>query len=133
MKPSQDIPLNDIMPLVEVPDTSWYPFGGMVTLAIMVILGGIVWWKRRQKRLKLANPRHHHYDRLTHIDWSNPKRAAYTITQEGYYFSHDNDRTHGAYDHLISRLEPYKYAPAVDPIDAQTIGYYHLYCEMIDV
>lgn len=133
MNHSPDIPLNDIMPLVEVPDISWYPFVGMATLGTVLLLGGIVWWMSRRKRLRAANPRHQHYDRLTHIDWSDPKRAAYTITHEGYVFSHDNDRTHGAYDHLISRLEPYKYAPVVDPIDPQTIGYYHLYCEMIDV
>ena len=132
MSQSVDIPLHDIMPLVEVPDTSIYWFGTLV-IAGLIVVSLIVFALLKYKRGRKINERRLHFKALQTIDLKNPKASAYTISREGYFFAHDNERTLGTYQNLFTRLEPYKYAPTVGKIDEETLGYYHLYCGMIDV
>lgn len=132
MKQSVDIPLHDIMPLVEVPDTSIYWFGALVVVGLLLFTS-VVMWILKRIRSKKRDERKIHYEALQTIDLKNPKQSAYTISKEGYFFAHDNERTLNTYHNLFARLEPYKYAPIVDEIDEETLGYYHLYLEMIDV
>lgn len=132
MSQSVDIPLHDIMPLVEVPDTSIYWFGALA-VAGLVLFAIVVFAVLKYKRGRKINERQLHFEALKKIDLKNPKQSAYAISKEGYFFSHDNERMLGAYQNLFARLEPYKYTPTVEKIDAETLGYYHLYCEMIDV
>ncbi|MBD3810199.1 MAG: hypothetical protein IE884_06820 [Sulfuricurvum sp.] len=127
-----NIPINDIAPLVEIHDYSFYYFLGVLILVSVVIatlvLAVIKQWKKRQH-----DTRHLMIEKLQSVDLSDPKHAAYTISEIGRFFEHDNERTHKAYHNLFERLEPYKYAPHVDPIDEETLGYYRLYLEIIDV
>jgi hypothetical protein len=132
MSQSVDIPLHDIMPLVEVPDTSIYWFGALV-VAGLVLLALIVFALLRWKRGRKISERRLHFEVLRNINLKNSKQSAYTISKEGAFFAHDNERTLNTYQNLFARLEPYKYAPAVANIDEETLGYYHLYLEMIDV
>jgi len=132
MKQSLDIPLHDIMPLVEVPDTSIYWFGALMVVGLVVFASGVIWFLKWKKSKKITQ-RQLHYEALQKIDLKNPKQSAYTISKEGYFFAHDNERTLGAYQNLFNRLEPYKYAPTVEKIDEETFGYYHLYLGIIDV
>lgn len=128
----KDIPLNDIQPLVEVPDYSIYLFAGVMIASLVLIAGGF-FFILKKIRSRHSGERQKAYRRLESIDWSDPKRAAYTISSTGLRFASDNERTAKAYQNLFERLEPYKYAPKVEPIDDETIGYYRLYLEMIDV
>jgi len=132
MSQSVDIPLHDIMPLVEVPDTSIYWFGALVIGGLIVVALIVFAWLK-YKRSRKINERRLHFEALKNINLKNSKESAYTISREGYFFAHDNERTLGTYQNLFTRLEPYKYAPTVATIDEETLGYYHLYCEMIDV
>ena len=132
MKQSVDIPLHDIMPLVEVPDTSIYWFGALVLVGLLLFTSGAMWLLKRNRSKKI-DERKIHYEALKSIDLKNPKQSAYTISKEGYFFAHDNEQTLNTYHNLFARLEPYKYAPIVGKIDEETLGYYHLYLEMIDV
>lgn len=130
MSTSMDIPIHDIMPLVEVPDMSIYWFGALIVFAVIIFISGLIGvlkWKRRQKK----SQRQLHYEALQAIDLKNPKRSAYTITKEGYFFAHDTEQTAEAYQNLLTRLEPYKYAPKVPKIDEETLKYYYLYLEMV--
>jgi hypothetical protein len=92
----------------------------------------VIWFLKWKKSKKITQ-RELHYEALKNIDLKNPKQSAYTICKEGYFFAHDNERTLGAYQNLFNRLEPYKYAPSVEKIDEETLGYYHLYLGIIDV
>lgn len=127
-----NIPLNDIAPLVEIHDYSFVYFVGVVVFSLTIIatvfLSIMKQWKKR--RLDI---RHRMIERLQSIDLNDPKHAAYAISEIGRFFEHDNERTSKAYRNLFERLEPYKYAPTVDPIDEETLGYYRLYVEIIDV
>lgn len=127
-----DIPVNDIAPLVEVHDYSIYLFGGSIVITIVLSLSLVIfvlkkWRNRRISERKLA------YKAFESIDFSDPKQAAYRISKLGRMFAHDNERTERAYHNLFDRLEPYKYAPNVESIDQETIAYYRLYLEIIDV
>lgn len=127
-----NIPVNDIAPLVEIPDYSLYYFMAVVVIAVALSLA-LILALLKQIRKRRINVRREQFKALSAIDFSDPKRAAYTISEIGRVFAHDNERTEKAYHNLFERLNPYKYAPKVETIDAETLGYYRLYLEIIDV
>ncbi|MGD9654417.1 MAG: hypothetical protein AB7U44_04400 [Sulfuricurvum sp.] len=132
MNEMADIPVNDIAPLAEVHDYSIYLFIGSVVLGSAVVISLMFWVLKKWKTRRLSE-RKVLYARLESVNFSDPKRAAYEISTLGRYFSADNERTQKAFHNLFERLGRYKYAPNVDAIDDETIGYYHLYLEIIDV
>ena len=127
-----NIPLNDIAPLVEIPDYSLYYFIAVVVITVAVSLA-LVLALLKQMRKRKINVRREWFKALSTIDFSDPKRAAYSISERGRVFASDNERTLKAYHNLFERLAPYKYAPRVEMIDEETLGYYRLYLEIIDV
>lgn len=132
MSQTIDIPLHDIMPLLDVSEPSIYWFSAFVIFGLIFFASGVIWflkWNRDQK----INERQVHYEALQNIDFENPKQSAYTITKEGYFFAQDNGQTLAAYQNLFARLEPYKYAPTVQKIDEETLRYYYLYLEMVEI
>lgn len=131
MMKSADIPVNDIMPLVDVPDYSFYFFIVLVVVGSAIAVSAVMFFLKKWRNRRISE-RKKLYERLASVDFSDPKRAAYTISEIGYRFAHDNERTESAYQNLFGRLEPYKYARSVKPIDEETIGYYRLYLGIID-
>ncbi|MCI4406704.1 MAG: hypothetical protein JHC35_05360 [Sulfuricurvum sp.] len=129
---SQNIPINDIAPLVEITDYSLYYFIALL-LIVTALIVGVVLAVMKQMRKRKTSLRKEKFQILSSIEFADPKRAAYTISEIGRFFALDNERTEKAYRNLFERLEPYKYAPNVQPIDEETIGYYRLYLEIIDV
>lgn len=126
-----NIPLNDIAPLVEIPDYSLYYFIAVVLIAVALSLA-LILALLKQIRKRRVNLRRERFNALSSVDFSDPKRAAYTISELGRVFASDNERTEKGYHNLFERLAPYKYAPKVEMIDEETIGYYRLYLEIID-
>ena len=126
-----NIPLNDIAPLVEIPDYSLYYFIAVVLIAVALSLA-LILALLKQIRKRRVNLRKERFSALSSVDFSDPKRAAYTISELGRVFASDNERTEKGYHNLFERLTPYKYAPKVEMIDEETIGYYRLYLEIID-
>lgn len=131
MSRSVDIPVHDIAPLVKVVDYSLYYFVFLVLVGSAVVLS-LFFWVMKQRRNRRLDPRKSAFEKLASIDLGDSKKAAYAICEIGRVFEHDNERTHKAYHNLFDRLERYKYAPRVDKIDEETIGYYRLYLEIID-
>jgi hypothetical protein len=129
---SPNIPINDIAPLVEIHDYSLYYFIALLLISAALIGAGFL-ALLKQLRKRKRSIRKEKFNDLSTIDFSDPKRAAYTITELGRHFSSDNERTEKAYHNLFERLAPYKYAPKVEMIDEETLGYYRLYLEIIDV
>jgi hypothetical protein len=127
-----NVPVYDIKPLVAIDDYSLYYFIGIVVVmwvfAVMIALVGWRIWKKKK-----YSHRREMFEQLSSIDMRDSKRAAYTISAIGRIFEHDNERTSKAYHNLHERLEPYKYAPCVGEISQETIAYYHLYLDVIDV
>lgn len=126
------IPLNDIAPLMEINDYSFYYFIAVVVICAAVVSALFVLIAKTLRNRK-TTLRKSMYLRFSGINLHHPKRAAYEMSELGRYFAGDNERTLKAYQNLFERLEPYKYAPVVDPIDEETLGYYRMYLEIIDV
>jgi hypothetical protein len=130
MAASMDIPMHDIRPLLEVQEHSIVWFLVLVGL-ILVIVSLSVKQIRSRKKSKETDERKMRYDYLTHIDVTDPKAAAYEIGKQGAFFAQDSEQIRGAYLALFKRLEPYKYAPKVEPMNEECLALYKAYCQMI--
>ena len=133
MAASYDIPLHDIKPLMEVPDSSFTILTILVGIAAVVLAGGLYLLYRYLQSRKTVNHRKVHYKALKKVDFKDPKRAAYAITEHGRIFAEDSERLNETYANLMSRLEVYKYKKVVAAIDDESRSYYKIYLEMIDV
>jgi len=133
MKPtSPDIPLHDIKPLVEVPDTSLYLFAGVVAAGVIAaaVLAYLLW---RYLGAKQGENLHRtSLEALRAVDFADAKAAAYAITRHGRIFAGDSERHGEVFANLIARLESYKYRKSVGEVDDEAKGYYRNYLEMID-
>jgi len=127
------IPIHDIKPLMEVPDSSLTFL--IIALVIIVSIGsGIIYLVYRHiKAGRGLNRRKKSYKALQNIDFSDPKKAAYEITHYGRIFSEDSQRLKEAYQNLVEYLERYKYKKEVSSIDDESLSYYKIYLEMVDV
>ncbi len=130
MAASIDIPVHDIGPLLEVRDYSIYGFMVLIAVVLATILV-FVKEMRFRKKDKEMDERRSRYANFTRIDVSDPKTAAYAICEQGAFFAHDNEETLRLYHALFERLEPYKYAPTVEPIDDESLAFYRAYLEML--
>jgi hypothetical protein len=127
-----DIPVHDVAPLLEVREYSLYGFLAVITITLLFVVV-LVKQIRMRNKSKEVNERTARYENLIAIDVRNPKAAAYAIGEQGVFFSHDNKETLDLYKTLFERLEPYKYAPKVEPIDEETLAVYHAYQKLIIV
>ncbi|MDP3266418.1 MAG: hypothetical protein Q8M39_06300 [Sulfuricurvum sp.] len=129
---SVDIPVHDIAPALEIHEYSivWF----LILTACLLAVSFIFFKKMRlRENSKEADARQQRYNRLIHIDMTDPKKAAYTICKEGSFFARDNEQMQSAYKTLFERLEPYKYASKVELIDEECLALYKAYCQMIIV
>lgn len=133
MPQNVEIPIHDIKPLAEVEDYSLVFFTLSSALVLFLLLGLIYLIIQYFKRRNRFNIREEHYKLLQIIDFNDPKKAAYAISEYGYTFTFDGTRQEEAYRNLINALEQYKYKKEVEPIDANTKGLYEIYLGMIDV
>lgn len=132
MAASMDIPVHDIGPLLEIQEYSMVWFLALMGLVLVIVLVFIKQIHSRNKN-KEADERKVRYEYLTNIDMSDPKAAAYEIGKQGAFFAQDSEKMHSAYSALFKRLEPYKYAPKVEPMDKECLALYEAYCQMIVV
>ncbi len=134
MNPSaHDIPLHDIKPLMEVPDSSFIVFSVILSIAVILLLSALYLLYRFVRNRQTVNLRKLHYAALEAIDFSDPKKAAYAITDHGRTFADDSERLSEAYNNLVLRLDRYKYRKRVEAIDDESRSYYKIYLGMIDV
>jgi hypothetical protein len=132
MASSMDIPVHDIGPLLEISDYSFAWFIALIAV-VLVVITVLIKQIHSRKKSKEADERKVRYEYLTHIDVTDPKAAAYEIGRQGSFFAQDNEETLDAYRTLFERLEPYKYAPKVEPMDEECLSLYEAYCRIIVV
>lgn len=130
MASSMDIPVHDIGPLLEVSEYSFVWFVALIAV-VFVVIAVLVKQIRSRKKTKKADARRLRYENFSRIDVSHSKTAAYEISKQGTFFAHDSEEMFGAYRTLFERLERYKYAPKVEPMDEESIALYHAYQKMI--
>lgn len=127
---SVDIPVHDIALPLEIHDYSivWFLLISVCVLAVIFI---VLKKMRLREGYKEVDERKQRYESLTHIDVTDPKKAAYAICEEASFFAQDNEEIRSIYNTLFERLERYKYAPKVESIDEESLGLYQGYCQAI--
>jgi len=127
-----DNELRDIKPLLEIPDSSYYIFLGLIVLAIILVLL-IIWflvkkfWKKRKVNMQKV-----YFEQFKNLDWTNVKQSAYEATELGRKLTLENERAKEIYSQLVPMLEAYKYRKEVPSLDDETRKQYNLLVHIID-
>ena len=123
--------LRDIKPLLEIVDSSYYIYVGLIFVSVFLVISAVVFigrnlWINRKRSIEEL-----YLERLKSIDWSNAKKASYDVTFLAYHFI-DNERVNEIYLQTIPMLEKYKYRKEVPAVDSETIRQYELLVHLID-
>lgn len=124
--------LRDIKPLLEIPDSSYYLFLGLVALASILFIAMVWFLVKKFWKTKKVNLQKLYFEQFQNLDWSNPKKAAYEATELGRKLTEHNERAKEIYLQLIPLLEPYKYRKEVPSLDDETLKQYNLLVHIID-
>ena len=115
-KTAAALPLKDIKPIVEVPDSSVWLFAAIVIGAV-IIIGLLVWWVIRLKKARIDARRVEALRRLDALDLdSDTKKAVYDFSLLGHFVT--TPKTEQTFRELLSALEPYKFKKEVPALDA---------------
>jgi len=123
--------LRDIKPLLEIPDSSYYLYWGLIIFATLLLLGILFFIAKRLWNNRKVNLAKEYLARLKAIDWQDTKKAAYEATHYARLLATDDRRKE-----LFSQLEPmlkrYKYKREVDKVDDKTLHQFNLYVRVAD-
>ncbi len=123
--------LRDIKPLVEIPDSSYYIYYGLIALGVLLLVAllylvGLYLWRLRKENLAK-----HYLEALKAIDWRDSKASAYAATKYGRLLATDTRRKE-LFSQLEALLQRYKYKKEVDPVDEETKRMFDLYVQVCD-
>ncbi len=115
-KAAAALPLKDIKPIVEVPDSSFWLFTAAVIGAV-IITGVLVWWRVRLQKARVDASRAEALRGLDALDLDGEtKKAVYDFSLLGHFVT--TPKTESTFRELLAALEPYKFkkeVPALDP------------------
>ena len=126
-----ELKLNEIKGLADIPDNSVFIFSALVFLALvllfLLVLFIIKLLKNRKKDL-----RKEYFETLENIDFKDPKQSAYIITKYARLLA-KNEREQKIANELIEELEEYKYKKEVDTIEEKTKAKLSTFMDIVDV
>ena len=123
--------LRDIKPLMEIPDSSYYIYWGLI-IFISVLAVGILFfvfkklWDNRKVNLQKG-----YLESIKRVDWVDSKKSAYEATYYARLLATD-ERRQALFSQLEPKLEQYKYKKEVDEIDDETQKLFNLYVQVAD-
>ena len=123
--------LHDIKELEKIPDYSVFIFSILIFLGIIIVLTSIFLFLKYLKNKKISD-RKTYYNILKNIDFSDSKKAAYTITKYSRLLA-SNDREKKLANELIEELEFFKYKKDVKKIDKMSKAKFLTFMEILDV
>ena len=123
--------LRDIKPLLEIPDSSYYIYWGLITFAILLGLGVLFFTAKKLWENRKVNLAKGYLEALKKLDWVDTKKSAYEATHYARLLATD-DRRKELFSHLEPMLEKYKYKKEVDDIDQDTRNKFNLYVQVAD-
>jgi hypothetical protein len=123
--------LRDIKPLLEIPDSSYYIYWGLIifiTFLLISILFFVIkkFWDNRKVNLAKGYLAH-----LKSIDWKDTKKAAYEATHYARLLATDEKKKE-LFAQLEPMLEQYKYKKEVETVDEDTLNRFNLYVQVAD-
>lgn len=126
-----ELKLNDIKGLVDIPDNSVFIFSALIFLALillfLLVLFIIKVLKNRKKDL-----RKEYFEILENIDFNDSKQSAYAITKYVRLLAR-NEREQKIANELIEELALYKYKKEVDTIKKETKAKLSTFMDIVDV
>jgi len=123
--------LRDIKPLLEIPDSSYYIYWGLVTLVILLVVGVFFFVLKKLWENRKINLAKGYLEALKKIDWKDTKKSAYEATHYARLLATD-ERRKELFSQLEPMLEQYKYKKVVDALDADTHNKFNLYVQVAD-
>ena len=123
--------LRDIKPLLEIPDSSYYIYWGLISFAILLALAILFFVAKRLWENRKVNLAKGYLEALKRIDWEDTKKSAYQVTHYARLLATD-ERRKELFAQLEPMLEKYKYKKEVERIDQETRNKFNLYVQVAD-
>ena len=123
--------LRDIKPLLEIPDSSYYIYWGLIIFATLLVIGILFFVAKKLWDNRKINLAKGYLEALKKIDWIDTKKSAYDATHYARLLATD-ERKIELFSQLEPMLEQYKYKKVVDAIDPQTQKQFNLYVQVAD-
>jgi len=123
--------LRDIKPLLEIPDSSYYVYWGLIGVGVLLVLGVLFFvlkklWDKRKVNLEKG-----YLEAIKNIDWVDTKKSAYEATHYARLLATD-ERRKELFSQLEPMLEQYKYKKEVEQVDTDTRNKFNLYVQVAD-
>jgi len=123
--------LRDIKPLLEIPDSSYYIYWGLIIFGSLLLLGIVFFVVKKLWENRKINLAKGYLEALKKIDWKDTKKSAYDATHYARLLATD-ERKRELFSQLEPMLEQYKYKKEVDEVDTDTRNKFNLYVQVAD-
>ncbi len=123
--------LRDIKPLLEIPDSSYYIYWGLITFAILLVVGILFFVLKKLWDNRKINLAKGYLEAMKKIDWIDTKKSAYEATHYARLLATD-ERRKELFSQLEPMLEKYKYKKEVNEVDKDTRNKFNLYVQVAD-
>ncbi len=123
--------LKDIKPLLEIPDSSYYLFWGLILFGAILAVAILFFTIKKYLEHRKANLAKKYLAKLHEINWKNTKESAYAATHYARLLATD-ERRKELFGQLESLLEQYKYKKEVESVDEETLKRFNLYIQVAD-
>jgi len=123
--------LRDIKPLLEIPDSSYYIYWGLIVFGGLLLFGILFFVIKKLWENRKINIAKGYVETLKEIDWKDTKKSAYEATRYARLLATD-ERKKELFSQLEPMLEQYKYKKVVDALDADTYNKFNLYVQVAD-
>lgn len=123
--------LRDIKPLLEIPDSSYYIYWGLISFVALLLLGVLFFVLKKLWDNRKINLAKGYLEAIKKIDWVDTKKSAYEATHYARLLATD-ERRKELFSQLEPMLEQYKYKKEVNDIDTDTRNKFNLYVQVAD-
>jgi len=123
--------LRDIKPLLEIPDSSYYIYWGLIGFVSLLALGVLFFVLKRLWDNRKINLEKGYLEAIKKIDWVDTKKSAYEATYYARLLATD-ERRKELFSQLEPMLEQYKYKKEVAEVDRDTHNKFNLYVQVAD-
>ncbi len=123
--------LRDIKPLLEIPDSSFYLFWGIILFGAVLLAAVLFFAVKKYLEHRRANLAKKYLERMHEINWSDTKKSAYAATKYARLLATD-ERRKELFEQLRPMLEKYKYKKEVAKVDDETLKQFNLYLQVAD-
>jgi len=125
------VQLRDIKPLLEIPDSSYTIYWGLISFVALLFLGVLFFVFKKLWDNRKINLAKGYLEAIKKIDWVDTKKSAYEATHYARLLATD-ERRKELFSQLEPMLEQYKYKKEVNDIDTDTRNKFNLYVQVAD-